>query len=467
MAQKLYSLEEAAEILGITPDQLTQHRERNKLAGVRVGTNWKFKPQEVERFAHDLAGDDDEVGLADSDSGELVDLAPPDAGGSSAGKSGVVLLSEATQGDSSASTSSTVIGKSPRPGGARQPDSDVKLVKGDSDLQLKSAAKAAPLADAPLEASDEFDMVDLTMDEERGGSGVLLDLGAKPDDSSTNQKTMLGGSDVLGSLGPAGSSILMTGSDKAKSSGKGEGSGSKKGGARAGDDEGIALTDSKVRKAQDSGLNLGGSDFEDDDLVLGTLTGSDVGINPSDSGISLTDPSDSGLSLEEPLELGTDDSGLVNITPDDTFELTPTMDSGEDDSSGSQVIALDSESSFDDAAATMLGSEDMGGGATMLEEEPMAADDFGGPAMGMPGMAPMGMAPGGMPMGAPGMMPGPAAVTVETPYSVWNVLSLSACLLVLTLTGLMMFDLMRNIWSWDGPYAVNSSMMNMIVGLFE
>ena len=32
---------------------------------------------------------------------------------------------------------------------------------------------------------------------------------------------------------------------------------------------------------------------------------------------------------------------------------------------------------------------------------------------------------------------------------------------------MMMYDNLRNMWSWDGPYSVNSWLMDTIVGLFE
>ena len=61
----------------------------------------------------------------------------------------------------------------------------------------------------------------------------------------------------------------------------------------------------------------------------------------------------------------------------------------------------------------------------------------------------------------------PVASLPEAPYSVWNILSLSVCALLLAVTGMMMFDLMRNMWSWDAAYSVNSSIMDMILGWFE
>jgi len=37
----------------------------------------------------------------------------------------------------------------------------------------------------------------------------------------------------------------------------------------------------------------------------------------------------------------------------------------------------------------------------------------------------------------------------------------------LALCGMMTYDLARNMWSWDQPYAVNSSIMDTLLPLFE
>jgi hypothetical protein len=63
--------------------------------------------------------------------------------------------------------------------------------------------------------------------------------------------------------------------------------------------------------------------------------------------------------------------------------------------------------------------------------------------------------------------PAQTVVAREAPYSVWNVMSLFICVLFLTLTGMMMWDLIRNMWSWDQPYTVNSSLMDSIISMFE
>ena len=226
----------------------------------------------------------------------------------------------------------------------------------------------------------------------------------------------------------------------------------------------------------DSDIDLTGKDLDDDDLVLGgSGSGSDITIG-GDSGISLVDPSDSGLSLEEPLELagsgaeslelGEDDmialaedgdvDAPTELKTDDDFLLTPLEEVGDDESeSGSQVIALDTEG---DEAATMVAG---GGMAAMLDE------DLGAGAADMGIGAPMGSLNGaaGFADGAP---LGQSTMTLpETPYSVWNILSLVLCSIFLILCGMFLFDLLRNMWYWDSPYAFNSPMMDWILDLFE
>ena len=43
---------------------------------------------------------------------------------------------------------------------------------------------------------------------------------------------------------------------------------------------------------------------------------------------------------------------------------------------------------------------------------------------------------------------------------------LICCAMLLTLSGMMAYDLLRNMWSWNGAYSVNSSLMDMVLGLF-
>jgi excisionase family DNA binding protein len=232
-----------------------------------------------------------------------------------------------------------------------------------------------------------------------------------------------------------------------------------------------------------SAIDLSGKGLEDDDLVLGgSGKGSDVTIG-SDSGISLVDPADSGLSLEQPLdltgtsgeslELGEDDMLAVGeagagsaptVKTDDDFLLTPleeTTDT-EGSESGSQVIALDTEG---DEASTMLGAAAGPSMAAMLDEDLTSQPLDMGMGAPMAGAPVLGAQPGGLSEGAPSMQP--TLTMPEAPYSGWLIAGLAACVVSLMLCGMMMYDNMRNMWSWEGPYSINSSLMDLIVGLFE
>ena len=36
---------------------------------------------------------------------------------------------------------------------------------------------------------------------------------------------------------------------------------------------------------------------------------------------------------------------------------------------------------------------------------------------------------------------------------------------VMAVTGIMMYDIIRNMWSWDSPMSINSTLMDMIPGV--
>ena len=107
--------------------------------------------------------------------------------------------------------------------------------------------------------------------------------------------------------------------------------------------------------------------------------------------------------------------------------------------------------------AAMLDEELDGGlGAELPMMAPAAALSLGG----------FEEQPGPLAMGSPLMQPMAMALP-ETPYSILNILGLAFTALILLLVGMMMYDLLRNMWSWDSPYNVNSSIMDAILSLFE
>lgn len=423
MAQKLFTLEEAAQALGVSVDEVNRLRESRELSGLRDGNSWKFKESEIERVKATLgsgapAGDDEfEMDFGIDDDGESAD---------------VVLLSDRELGGSS-SISSTVIGK---PGEGQSPEaSDIELVIDENDIagsDVKLVADDAGASGLKLVKSDPASI----FEEEEAP------LPALSDDEDSEIEFDLGDSKVPLAAEPASS----VGSD-------------------------ISLDDAGLELAADNELDLddiplapaggskaGASDIHDDlDLALG----SDVTRSPADSGISLANPADSGLSLEEPLKLDSasddielelgagqafqldDDSDsqeVAEMPADDTFMLTPLEEVAEADSddSGSQVIDIPEDSGF---------GADVGelGGGGLLEE-----DVLGGAAAAAPSA---GFATQGAPI----------AAAREAQFSTLQIVSLCFCLFVVGLSGMLTYDLARQIWSWDQPYSLSSTMMDLVV----
>jgi excisionase family DNA binding protein len=465
MVLKLITSEEAARILGLSLDELNHLREQREISGYRDGSSWKFKEQDIQQLKErrsqvDPEGDssgfddlsfsidaDDPIGSAEFDFGapaapqaakqdsqELIDLPIDDDHVTDE----VVLLSDLELGESGPGTSSTIIG---RPGVQSPEESDIRIVTDEdsgevsaitSDLALPSdsGSSLALVVDDQFDVSPEADTQLRIHPQAPSSSG--LDLTS---DSALRGKNRAAGSDIA--LGDENLDMddLVLGSDPGGSKGS---------------------------KAGESGIALAVEDLDDDELVLGG--GSDITLGSADSGISLASPSDSGLSLEEPLalrpikeapiasdEISLDDESDASSADD--FLLTPMQDVDDQDS-GSQVIALDSESSI---GADMFG-EDAGMGGDMFEEAGEAGileGDFGAVTAD-----PLAGAAAGAALSA-----GPVSVSREAPYTVWNVVSLSACALVLAMCGLMMFDLVRNMWSWDSPYSLNSWLADTILGI--
>ena len=447
MARKFLDSEEAARMLGVSVEKLNELRDRKEVYPVRDGGQWKYKQDDLERYVAERQDASNDVDLP---SGEYDEEGGLDS----------ILLSEVELGHSGHSPSSTVIGK----GEGGSSDSDIQLVtdsqagKGEKKKDKKSDKKlAAPLSrlpDSPSELPNPGSDVRLasgsSSDSLKAGSGLskkfdeldALDLELPPALSS-------GGSGRI-DTGPA-SGVLALDADSLSLEGEPH---SKAGGGSS-------------QRAAGSAIDLSGQD--DDDLVLGGgSSGSDLTHSSGgDSGISLIDPSDSGLALDDEgldvkppssktsLNLGGDDDLILleeeadpnvatQLKADDDFLLTPMDDGGGQDSdSGSQVIALDSESDFDESAATMLGKRAPVSGMLEAEEEGFTGGGFeavGGPSLGM--------APAGMPTYAPAAMMAAPQVE-EAPFSIWNVLFLMLCVGLLIVSGMMMYDLLRNMWSWD------------------
>ncbi len=425
MATKFVDLETASKELGIPVEKLTEMREKNELRGFRDGATWKFKLEDVERLKTSMDAGGSELDLDDP-------LAKPDIPDS-------ILLSEVELGGMGPVGSSTVIGQSA--------SNDL------SDEEFRVTVEALDSSDIQL-ASDSL---------------ILGDSDAEPSSDVL-------GSETAGSVADAGSEIQLTGSDSPnlELDLSDSGTTSKQDSNIALGESEVALRDSDTASSSsssdDSEINI--TDEEDGVLVLGG-TGSDV-VGASDSGISLNDPADSGISLEASdvglggSAIGSDDSLLLGeedflsandagaegnspsqLQQDDDFLLTPLEDALTDDSeSSSQVIALDDpDSGFDPSSATvmepggdvdlaMLGADE-GDAATLIQPDPESIIVQQQPAL------------------------------PELPYSGWNLLSLFLCITLLALSGMLIYDLVRQVWSWEGIHPVNSGLMDAIIGMFR
>lgn len=507
MAQKFISLDDAAEQLGISKDHLNQLREEGKLRAYRDGASWKFRAEDVEKMASegvpalgppssviDLETEDeaapdegpvsssgldldlaDEESLAAASDIDLEDIDEPTVPAEVSGANlsdevppaviekedeaddmaDSILLSEAELGDEMGDRPpSTIIGKA-----ELDPEGDLALTEQsiagpESDVRL--ASPASPASDVLASGTSEdvfganlpspsgsFDQVEeLEVDLEAESSRVLgPDASKKAQEAADVARAAADTGDL--ELAP-GSSVTNVGSDIDLGS------------------EGVSGT----------GLTgLSSLELESDEDVLGEPSGSDITLSSESSGINIIAPSDSGLALDEvPLDLsgGAMGSSLdlgeasgeeeVALEPleisepkapegsggggGEAFQLTPLgEETDEEEKDSSQIIALD-EFSEEDAAAASAESADIG--------SDMLSGEFG-----------VGLAAGAAT--APPVVE-PAA---DTPFSTPVIVFLGMCILLLAICGMMVFDLIRNMWSWDQMYSVNSSILEALYPLIN
>lgn len=520
MPQKFISLADAAKQLGVSVDRLNQLREAGKARAFRDGAGWKFKEEEVQRISSEVLTAGQEQDSGDEDVRDMepepLELEPEE--------SESILLNEADLGESESGSSSTIIGK--------EDEDDEPASEQDSDLELSSEPGKEDAADdgseivLELEGGDTNTGDDLGLDvdgshvfsEDAGGSGVLesaeTDPGSRFEDLDVLDIDLESEASQIGSASskppqetapsetppPADtegdSSLILEdqGSEVQGSETETEREEEKKEQEQPASVAAQEPPAANKSEPEDSSIDL--ADDEDDELVLGEGSGSDITLSSEQSGIQLVDASDTGIALDDvPLELGgssaesppADSDESLSLAEDSKTKAEPESEPDIEDSvvlsamgesrdssqdSGSQVVALDlEESEFDETGATMLGGEsalgsgiDFGSGAmssgigsqlelpagesapSMLDEESTAS------AAAAPAAAPAATAAG--------------PVVAQGQYSAWNLVFLGICCLLLLLCGFMMFDLLRSIWSWKEPFALNSALMDAILKAF-
>jgi excisionase family DNA binding protein len=461
MAQKFTSVEDAATQLGISKDRLNQLREAGKVRAYRDGASWKFRSDDIDKLAttgipqidassSDLAletsdetssgvdldmaeespaGPTSDIGLEEIDDPTVAGLEDEDSDVSAIdldegniSLSDSILLSEEELGTSPGRPPSTIIGRG-----------ELDL---DADLDLSPAEKEKNAASSDVRLASESDLgLDLP-----SPSGDFAGLEEVEVDLEAESSRILSPEDVAKARGAAAAAKAAESSELEL--------------APTGSDLGRSASDVGLGGDAASGVGLTGlSALElEDEEVLGD--GSDVTLSGESSGINIISPSDSGLALDEvaldlsgsspigsSLDLGDVESSDVGLEPlrgaagsriGEDFQLTPLGEEGADDEKdSSQVIALDELS---EESAAPLGAP--------VSESGMLAEDFG-----------VGLTPGAVVV---------SDATAETPFSLWNVMGLASCMLLLGLCSMMMFDLLRNMWSWDGVTSLNSSLLEVL-----
>lgn len=457
MSSNFIPLEEAAKRLGVSADELVEMRSRGDIFGYRDGGSWKFKPEEIERVANEVLGD----ALDEDPAGSSILVSEQDLGAAGS-KLGSTIGSDVQLASDKGSDVDSDVALVPDPGGG----SDVKLVAGRS---AKKGPAPEPQEDDDLHLNAEdaahhgsgSNILGGGSDLKPGSSNRLSDADLKlsSDDDDEDELSLQADDDELhlsgGSAAGSGTgSDIEIGSDISLALGEGSD-------ALAG----LSPVSQPVRKG-DSDASLA-SDLEladDDDLVLGG--GSDLALG-TDSGINLMSPSDSGISLEdEPLDLaGSGISGLdlaaegsdanasgvsgagsgIEFSQGEEFQLSPSGAIETDEDSGSQVIELEDSAEFGDAAVAL----------------PAHDGGFGDQGFGDEAGFGTGLETAGAPTGGPAVM-----ATPEVPFSALMVLTLLGILMLMGMSGILVTDIVRNMWQWsDGASDLTSGFTKALVSI--
>jgi excisionase family DNA binding protein len=350
----------------------------------------------------------------------------------------------------------------------KDPDADKGDRRGDSGLSFN----------ADDEDSDD-DMLGLSEDDMLGGSpaskssaGGLSSLELMDDLDISSGSSGVGrpggrSNDVLGELDllsvEGGGSGLITGD-----SGNVIGGGSSVAGGSSGRGSGLAIDD------DDDELLI---TDDEDDLVLG---GSDLSV-AGDSGINLMSPSDSGISLEsEPLDLAGSSISALDLGAEigsgiglgssgrgvgggsgpggEDFQLSPSgIGLDADSDSSSQVIEVEDSAAFAQGDPDLLGDGGFG--------DPLDADDAFAQEEGGFGDEDALAVEDGFAEERPGPRAGAYPAAYEVPYSVFQVVGLVCIVTVMSLGGMLMSDLVRNMWTYSEPAAPVSGLTDWLIDI--
>jgi hypothetical protein len=153
---------------------------------------------------------------------------------------------------------------------------------------------------------------------------------------------------------------------------------------------------------------------------------------------------DDMISLEDEMVATPDES--TQLQQDEEFLLSPSdeMLGDESSDSGSQVIALDDSGAFEEESDVAVDSAE----PMLVPEEAEGLDVQLEPIEGAAAVA------GALPV---------SAEAPEAEYSAWNLAALIFVVILLSVTGMLMADIVRNMWAWSGETSVSSGLANTII----
>lgn len=362
MAKKYLSLDEAAQLLGVTPENVNRMREKGDLRGFADRGNWKFRSEDIEeaRRRRQVDSDPDVNLLPEEGSYSLFDdEQPASRKGNANSDSDVRLIAPASKSRDEARTDPDIslanLPMSPS-------DSDVRLAsKPGSDSDVKLVSNANSDSDVRLALSDS----DVKLAKNTGSdSDVRLVGGLDAKRPGSDSDVALVGD--IGTDRDYGGSAILDDDDPVFLSGESA--------LRLGGDSGIDLG-----RPADSGILLerpksGGSGFfggktEPDQFTLAMDSTPKLG----DSSKSKAKPAQDDLDMTVPM-LAMDDDGEAETVTTTAFEVPLMDDSSPKRKSAAQtegdILLFDEDDEFDNAQPTMIRK----GSGNMADDDDEFAD---------------------------------------------------------------------------------------------
>ncbi len=423
MSSDYYSLEKTSEILGMNTAEVNRLRDRGELRAFRDGANWKFRKADVDDYlvkaikARRRNEDDELLSDEEDDDAEMPTLLADSAA--------FDMMMEDGLAESGLSLGDTLLDKQPAPNSATVPAPPAPIQDDDDGLSLVGD----DLLLAPDSLSLASDDLVLSEDDPVAPFPSFQELPSSPADLSAGGSTLDLADDLAGNVTDDADDLVLSGSGS---------------------------TADELNLASDSGLSLLEAD---DDIVLET-----VEKGGSDAILELDDDDDI-------LSLVDENTPTILAASEDDFQLVPDASIESDDSeSASQVIALEEDNIFGEIAA-----DDAPAAAVAV---PTGAPDYGTLGSGDFGAGAFGPTPGAVPAYDPAAAPGygtapyPGAAAfpassgpAEPTYGpLWITLSISTCAF-LVLAGLMIHDLLLNMWSWRSGHSAVSDLMGMFIDM--